>query len=207
MRSILKLVLRRADRLRSRAGSEARKALLRSTYPGLSVDRDTHVARGCVITCSDGSTMELRGVHLARNVMLKADDGARLRIGKSFIGTGGMVIAAEDVVIGDRCQIAEYVVIRDHDHLVDADTPLDRDETVTTPVAIGDRVWIGAKATVLRGVQVGDDAVIGAHALVTRRVPPGERWAGLPARPLERGSRPDPAGREPRLPAPPTSGG
>ena len=41
------------------------------------------------------------------------------------------------------------------------------------PVRIGDRVWIGARATVLKGVNIGDDAVIGAGAIVTHDVPAG----------------------------------
>jgi virginiamycin A acetyltransferase len=50
------------------------------------------------------------------------------------------------------------------------------------PCVIGNDVWIGAQATVLRGVRVGDGAVIGAHALVTRDVPPYTIVAGVPAR-------------------------
>jgi len=153
-------------------------------YPGIAIDRETFVASGCVVTCSDESRMELRGAHLARNVVLKADAGGHLRIGRSFVGPGSMVVAAHAVVIGNLCQLAEYVVVRDHDHLADGMTRLDAQRFVTAPVTIGERVWIGAKATVLRGVEVGDDAVIGAHAVVTRPVPRGERWVGVPARPL-----------------------
>lgn len=124
--------------------------------------------------------------YVGRSAVLKADAGGRLQIGRSYVGPGSMVIAAERVDIGDLCQLAEYVVVRDHDHLVEGHIPLDRNEFVTTPVAIGDRVWIGAKATILRGVRIGEDAVIGAHALVTRPVPAGERWAGVPAAQLLR---------------------
>ena len=49
------------------------------------------------------------------------------------------------------------------------------------PVSIGNDVWIGEKAIVLRG-RVGDGAVIGAGAVVTRDVAPRAIVAGVPAR-------------------------
>ncbi len=49
-------------------------------------------------------------------------------------------------------------------------------------VRIGDRVWIGFRATILPGVTVGEGAVIAAGAVVTRDVEPYTIVAGTPAR-------------------------
>ena len=56
------------------------------------------------------------------------------------------------------------------------------------PVRIGHRCYIGAGAILLPGVTIGDDAIVGAGAVVTRSVPPGETWAGVPARRLGQSS-------------------
>lgn len=47
---------------------------------------------------------------------------------------------------------------------------------------IGNDVWIGAGASILRGVTIGDGAVIGAGAIVTKDVEPYSIVAGVPAK-------------------------
>ncbi len=49
-------------------------------------------------------------------------------------------------------------------------------------VIIGNRVWIGYRATVLPGVTIGDGAVVGAGAVVTKDVAPNMIVAGNPAK-------------------------
>ncbi len=49
---------------------------------------------------------------------------------------------------------------------------------------IGDWVWIGCRATVLKGVTIGDGAVVAAGSVVTRDVPPAALVGGNPARVL-----------------------
>ncbi len=52
----------------------------------------------------------------------------------------------------------------------------------SAPPVIGNDVWIGAGATILRGVRVGDGAIIAAGALVNRDVKPYEIVGGIPAK-------------------------
>src|SRR5438874_1500562 len=49
-------------------------------------------------------------------------------------------------------------------------------------VDIGNNVWIGYGACILRGVTVGDNAIIGTNSVVTRDVPANAVVAGLPAK-------------------------
>lgn len=50
------------------------------------------------------------------------------------------------------------------------------------PVVIGDRVFLGARSTVLPGVTVGEGAVVAAGAVVTKDVDPFTIVGGVPAR-------------------------
>ena len=56
------------------------------------------------------------------------------------------------------------------------------DIPMTKPVTIGDDVFVGANAMILKGVTIGQRAIIGAGSVVTKNVPAGEIWAGNPAR-------------------------
>ena len=56
----------------------------------------------------------------------------------------------------------------------------------TDECTIGNDVWIGANACILRGVTVGDGAVIAAGAVVTKDVPPYTIVGGIPAKPLKK---------------------
>jgi hypothetical protein len=55
--------------------------------------------------------------------------------------------------------------------------------TEHTPLKIGNDVWIGAHAVILRNVtEIADGAVIGAGAIITKNVPPYAVVIGNPAR-------------------------
>jgi acetyltransferase-like isoleucine patch superfamily enzyme len=104
----------------------------------------------------------------------------------TFVGHLCDLRIAGSVVIGRHCLIAAGVTIADYDgHPLDA---LSRRSGATSPpadirgVTIGDDVWIGHRAVILKGVSIGDRAVIGAHAVVTRNVPSDCVVAGNPAR-------------------------
>ena len=49
-------------------------------------------------------------------------------------------------------------------------------------VEVGNNVWIGYGACVLRGVRVGDNSIVGTNSVVTRDVPANAVVAGIPAR-------------------------
>jgi len=49
-------------------------------------------------------------------------------------------------------------------------------------IVIEDDVWIGAKATVLKGVRIGKGAVVAVGSVVTKDVPANAIVAGIPAK-------------------------
>ena len=47
---------------------------------------------------------------------------------------------------------------------------------------LGDNVWVGTGAMILKGVSIGEGSVVAARALVTHDIPAGVLAAGNPAR-------------------------
>jgi len=54
------------------------------------------------------------------------------------------------------------------------------------PTYVDDYASIGSSATILCGVKIGTGAIVGAGSVVTKSIPPGEIWAGNPARYLRK---------------------
>ena len=79
-------------------------------------------------------------------------------------------------------RVGPYVYITDHDHGMDVNLPIPSQPLRSAPVVIGEDVWLGAGAKVLKGVTIGDKAVVAAGAVVTRDVPSRAIVAGIPAR-------------------------
>ena len=120
----------------------------------------------------------------------------RCTVGDYTLLNGALVMCEEEISIGSYCLISWNVGIADSDfHPLD---PVARKKDVmvlnpytateprpfipTKPVRIGDNVWIGMGAIVLKGVTIGENSVIGAGAVVSHDVPANVVVAGNPAK-------------------------
>ena len=55
---------------------------------------------------------------------------------------------------------------------------------------VGNNVWMGYGACVLRGVTIGDNAIVGTSSVVTKDVPDNAVVAGIPATLLRMRAKP-----------------
>lgn len=102
---------------------------------------------------------------------------AKITIGsRTYINRRTELRCQDSIEIGKGCAISWDVSIMDTDY-----HSINR-QPVSKPIKIGDHVWVGCRAVVLKGVTIGDGAVIAAGAVVNRDVPPKALWAGVPAR-------------------------
>jgi len=111
---------------------------------------------------------------------------AQTTIGKyTFIGPYTTITKTN---IGNYCSIASFVKIGHGEHdltRISTSTRFYRsayEDLTEKPCIIGNDVWIGTDAIILRGVTIGDGAVIGANAVVTKNVPPFAIVVGAPAK-------------------------
>ncbi|MGH8894111.1 MAG: acyltransferase [Actinomycetes bacterium] len=124
-----------------------------------------------------------RWVHIGDHTRLRAHEGT-LRIGdKTVLGRDNTLNCYLDLEVGPRCIVADWVYMCDFDHRADdVHRPIKDQGIVKSPVRIGADVWVGVKASVLRGADVGAGSVLAAHTVVRGGVPPFSLVAGVPGR-------------------------
>lgn len=108
--------------------------------------------------------------------------GSILQIGSNVKMTQGVVIsAANEVIIKDNVLIAEWVSIRDADHLYESDRPINQQGLRKGKILIENDVWIGRGSGIFSNSIIREGAIIGAESLVKKiEIPVMKIYAGNP---------------------------
>ncbi|GAA2418026.1 acetyltransferase [Actinomadura vinacea] len=105
----------------------------------------------------------------------------------SHVGAGSVVLAqtvlTASVRVGAHVAIMPHVTLT-HDDQVEDFVTIASGVRLGGGVRVGFGAYLGAGALVREGVSIGAGALIGMGSVVLRDVPPGEVWAGSPARRL-----------------------
>lgn len=111
---------------------------------------------------------------LREGAKIRVRDGATCTIGNNTsININNMIVCHESIEIGDNCQFSPNVQVYDHDHDFRDAGGLNAMKYKTSPVKIGNNVWIGANTIILRGTEIGDNCVIGAGSIIKGVFPSG----------------------------------
>jgi len=100
----------------------------------------------------------------------------------TWIGAFTVIDGSGGLTIGAGCDISCGAHIYTHSSVKRCVSGRVHEKVDRQPVAIGDRVFIGANAVIMMGVRIGDEAVVAAGAVVTKDVPARTVVAGVPAR-------------------------
>ena len=121
-----------------------------------------------------------------KTVFCTEDGGNKITIGQGcrLLGAAELAaIEATQITIGRDCLFSGGI----HFRTGDSHSLLDGTGKRINPsrdIAVGDHVWIGMGATLLKGAQVGPDCVAGSGAIVTGPTPGITRfWQGFPPDP------------------------
>lgn len=108
-------------------------------------------------------------------------DGGNVEIGDyCFLNFNVSITSVDYIKIGNHVQIANNVVIVDHNH------NYMQSGLVSKRVVIEDDVWIGANVVVLPGVTIGKGAVIAAGSVVNKDIGSRTVVAGVPAKEIKK---------------------
>lgn len=130
-----------------------------SPFTKIELDKKGSLDLGRFIKIRSGSKIQVRS-------------GANVKIGDyTFLNHGCMVVSHEKISIGKNVQIGPNVLIYDHDHDYNSIHGLKVLKYKTSPIVIGENVWIGANTVILRGTKIGNNCVIGAGSVVKGEFP------------------------------------
>ena len=104
--------------------------------------------------------------------MVKILDGGYVKIGQdtSMINKAFLCSKGGKIILGKDCMLASDVTIRDND----AHDIINKSGEITNhpqQVIIGDHVWIGMRAIILKNSEIGSDCIIGAGSVVVKKFP------------------------------------
>ena len=113
-----------------------------------------------------------------------SDFGENIMIGRNvfvnhactFMDRGGITLE-DEVLIGPKVNL----ITTNHPL-----PPSERRATISHPILIRKKAWIGAAATIMPGVTIGENSVVAAGAVVTRDVPANTVVGGVPAKVLKK---------------------
>lgn len=132
-----------------------------------------------ILCINKGAILKVKGdfsIYSASKVYI--NENSSLILGSGYINSNLNLSCFKSVKTGHNVAISENVTIRDSDNHEIKNSNNKSSQAIT----IGDNVWIGINATILKGVNIGDGAIIAAGALVNKDVPQRCLVGGVPAK-------------------------
>lgn len=125
------------------------------------------ILSGCYITVSKNGELSLgENSYLSQEIIINCR--SNIKIGKN------VMIGYQSIIMDyDGHTIYETDNISENNYLYGG---------ATKPIIIGDNVWIGSRAIILKGVKIGSGSIVGAYSCVTSDVPENSIVAGNPAK-------------------------
>lgn len=144
------------------------------------------------IEIRENGKLILHGSHSVFNSYLRIiiGENAKMELGNNFsTNECSDFNCLQHIVFGNNVVISINVVIMDTDFLKIYSSVGER-INLNKEIIIGDNVWIGCKATILKGTKVGSNIIIGACSLLSGEyLDEYSIYAGIPAKKIKDGIR------------------
>lgn len=129
-------------------------------------------------------------INISDNCLIKefsilfSKQGAIICVGKNTsLGKNNEIASNCSIKIGENCIFGANVYVTDSNHEYRNKGILIKDQgMVSSEVVIGDNVWVGRNAIILKGVNIGSNSIVAAGAVVTKSFPEAVIIGGNPAK-------------------------
>ena len=157
---------------------EAKRLFYQLRYPNVAI------AKGVCIKDSlnvQGSVKVAIGSGTRLRNRVRICGSGEVTIGRNVLLNGPWIGCQNSITIGDECLISDcFIVDTDYHNLEPHLRHCPPGPKVSAPIVIERNVWIGARATVMKGVHIGADSVVGLGSIIRKSVPQGVVAIGNP---------------------------
>ena len=157
--------------------------LVKGLTPGFYLKKLSFIGKGVKIIVKTNGKIRCEG-KIRLDDFSELESNGHLLIGNNFVlNAYSRIVAFEKIVVGSNVIVARFVSILDHDHSYNfSNKSIKFGGYNTSPIKIGNNVWIGDKVSILKGVTIGDNVIIAANAVVTKDIPSNVVAGGIPAK-------------------------
>lgn len=131
-----------------------------------------------IIEIADGANISFSNLEIVGdNCLIKIGKGTD--IGGAYLSSKG---DSTNLVIGDNCMLSRDINIMTYDGhpIYDIDTKKELNKPQS--IHIGNKVWIAANASILKGIVINDGSIVGFGSIVTKDVDKNSIVVGTPAK-------------------------
>ena len=149
----------------------------------LQVDGIAFICPGVKFEIGRNAVVKLgRWSWIGNGCKIRAHEGEVIIGAKTVMGQECTISSFQHVAIGRECIVADRVMLIDFDHgVVEVERPIRLQGIYKRDVDVGNNVWIGYGAAILRGCRVGDNCILGTYTVVTKDIKDNAVAAGVPA--------------------------
>jgi acetyltransferase-like isoleucine patch superfamily enzyme len=110
-----------------------------------------------------------------------ANADAEIIIGNNVFVNGTRFGCAKKIELGDNCILADCRILDTDFHSVNPEQRNNPEYIESSPIKIGNNVWIALGCVILKGVTIGDNSTIAAQSVVYGNVEENSIYGGNPA--------------------------
>lgn len=124
---------------------------------------------------------KINPIGYAKKIGVKVGDNVHFYGMKPFMfgSEPWLITIGNNVYITSGCQFVTHdggtLILRQRDPKLE----------ITSPITIGNNVYVGINSTILPGVVIGDNVIVGAGSIVTKSLESNYVYAGIPAKKIK----------------------
>lgn len=124
------------------------------------------------IKTSYGEKFVFKSLSIGSDFKVLQEDDASCPICADVFNSGCSINCCEKTKIGGYCVFRKNVKKYDHNQIFSSKLiPFSKQNFSTSPMIIGNNIWIGSNCTILKAVSIGNNVMIGTNCLIYMDVP------------------------------------